>query len=106
MGTELGRTLSAKEPKCVGEVLRFVNEGRGGCKTTQTCCCPPPGGEEMLLLLLFWLEGKLRSPFGLSWLSILSTENRCNYFCRTVRLKRRKFPIKPNYNSNIISHRY
>lgn len=73
MGTELGRTLSAKEPKCVGEVLRFVNEGRGGCKTTQTCCCPPPGGEEMLLLLLFWLEGKLRSPSGLSWLSILST---------------------------------
>ena len=74
MGTELGRKLSAKEPKCVGEVLRFVNEGRGGCKTTQTCCCPPPGGEEMLLLLLFWLEGKLRSPSGLSWLSILSTE--------------------------------
>ena len=74
MGTELGRTSSAKEPKCVGEVLRFVNEGRGGCKTTQTCCCPPPGGEEMLLLLLFWLKGKLRSPSGLSWLSILSTE--------------------------------
>ena len=72
MGTELGRTLSAREPKCVGEVLRLANEGRGGCKTTQTCCCPPPGGEEMLLLVLF--EGELCSLSCLSWLSGLPTK--------------------------------
>ena len=47
--------------------------------------------------------------FGSHWLFNLLSHlliGRCNYFCRTVRLKRRKFPIKPNYNNNIISHRY
>ena len=48
MGTELGRRLSAKEPRCVGELLLFANEGSGGCSTTQTCCCPPLGGEEYI----------------------------------------------------------
>lgn len=75
MGTELGRTLSAKEPRCVGELLLFANDGSGGCSTTQTCCCPPPGGEEMLLLLACF-EGELRSASGLSGLSSFSANKK------------------------------
>ena len=76
MGTELGRTLSAKEPRCVGELLLFANDGSGGCSTTQTCC-PPLGGEEILLLLLLpSLDGELRSGSGLSGLSNLSAKKK------------------------------
>lgn len=75
IGTELGRTLSAREPRCVGELLLFAKDGSGGCSTTQTCCCPPLGGEEMLLVLLLpCFEGELRPWSGLSGLSGL-----CNF---------------------------
>ena len=37
IGTEVGRTLSASDPSCAGELLRLLNEGSGGCSTTQTC---------------------------------------------------------------------
>ena len=68
IGTELGRTLSANEPRCVGELLLFAKDGSGGCSTTQTCCCPPLGGEEMLLVLLPLpcFEGELGPGSGLS----------------------------------------
>lgn len=75
IGTELGRTLSAREPRCVGELLLFAKDGSGGCSTTQTCCCPPLGGEAMLLVLLLpCFEGELRPGSGLSGLSGL-----CNF---------------------------
>lgn len=77
MGTELGRTLSAREPRCVGELLLFANDGSGGCSTTQTCCCPPPGGEEMLLLLVPpCLDGELRSGSGFTGLSNFSANKK------------------------------
>ena len=42
IGTELGRTLSAKEPRLVGELFLLDKEGNGGCNITHTCCCPLP----------------------------------------------------------------
>ena len=73
MGTELGRTLSANEPRCVGELLLFAKDGSGGWSTTQTCCCPPLGGEEMLLVLVLpCFEGELGLGPGFSGLSGLS----------------------------------
>lgn len=90
MGTELGRTLSAKEPRCVGELLLFANEGSGGCSTTQTCCCPPLGGEEMLLVvLLLCFEGELRSGPDLSdGLSNFSANKKKSHFRNETELKR------------------
>lgn len=78
MGTELGRTLSAKEPRCVGELLLFANDGSGGCSITQTCCCPPLGGDEILLLLLLLpcFKGEPRSGSGLSGFSKFSTNKK------------------------------
>ena len=76
IGTVLGRTLSAKEPRLVGELLLLVSEGNGGCNTTQTCCCPPPGGDEMLLLPC--LRGVGRSESGLSVFSSLSARKKNN----------------------------
>lgn len=37
IGTDAGLTLSASDPNCVGELLRLVSDGSGGCNTTQTC---------------------------------------------------------------------
>ena len=83
IGTELGRTLSANEPRCVGELLLFAKDGSGGWRTTQTCCCPPPGGEEMLLVLVLpCFEGELGPGSGLSGLSGLfnfSTNEKTNW---------------------------
>ena len=74
IGTVLGRTLSAKEPRLVGELLLLVSEGNGGCNTTQTCCFPPPGGDEMLLLPC--LRGVGPSESGLSVFSSLSARKK------------------------------
>ena len=65
IGTELGRTLSARDPRWVGELLLLDSDGNGGCKTTQTCC-PPLGGEERLLPCC---KGVLRSGSGVSGFS-------------------------------------
>lgn len=78
IGTELGRTLSANEPRCVGELLLFAKDGSGGCSTTQTCCCPPLGGEEMLLVLLPLpcIVGELGPGSGLSGSFIFSANKK------------------------------
>lgn len=77
IGTELGRTLSARDPRWVGELALLDRDGNGGCNTTQTCCCPPPGGDEMLLLLLLpCFEGVPRSGSGFSGFSILSARKK------------------------------
>ena len=108
MGTELGRTLSAKDPRCVGELLLFANEGSGGCSTTQTCCCPPLGGEEMLLvvLLLLCFEGELRSEPDLSGLSNFSANKKKKSLKKLNRVKtcllmwKGTFIVNPNNTSN------
>ena len=68
MGTELGRTLSDREPRCVGELFLLDSDGNGGCNTTQTCC--PPVGGEVMLLPTFGDEG--RSVSGITVFSDLS----------------------------------
>lgn len=77
IGTELGRTLSANEPRCVGELLLFAKDGSGGWSTTQTCWCPPLGGEEMLpVLVLPCFESELGPGSGLSGLFSFSTNKK------------------------------
>ena len=68
MGTEAGRTLSASEPSCVGELLRLLSEGSGGCSMTQTCCVV--GGD----MTLGVAAGATLAVTGglLGWLSCLS----------------------------------
>lgn len=68
IGTELGRTLSAKDPSCVGELLLLESDGNGGCNTTQTCC-PPAGGDDRLLPCFM---AELRSGSGVLGFSSFS----------------------------------
>ena len=85
IGTELGRTLSAKEPRLVGELLLLDKEGNGGCNITHTCCCPLPWRD---IALLFTpapcFRGEERSASGLSGFSSFSAmknNTRKLYWC-------------------------
>ena len=63
IGTE-GRTLSANEPSCVGDPLRFPSDGKGGCSTTHTCCFPWGGGEVILVPVFDSVLGLLSTPLN------------------------------------------
>ena len=81
IGTELGLTLSAKEPRLVGELLLLDKEGKGGCNTTQTCCCTLPWSDVILLFTLppCFTGTEERSISDLSGFSSLSAKKKINF---------------------------